>query len=218
MLGWSSYLLIIDTNISSWSKFSGIGSLKPMPSAISLKYLKSILVSCLELINGLTVGQKCCFFLDHLRNDQWSTAFFLHFSDIDTLVSEHSVPFIIFRARMFIFYITHHVPFIHNFPPFTIHIGYIILPYGFRFQGGVKIHDIIHSLLNACNTGSCLLFFRFSETFYHIKLKNGGVFISFYWSPWQPLPKRDNICIMTNHVTDYVANDFVGVPLDKFRL
>ena len=72
MLGWSSYLLIIESNISSLSKFSGIGSLNPMPSAISLKYLLnilatvsdsliiesfshsiiSILVSCLELING----------------------------------------------------------------------------------------------------------------------------------------------------------------------
>ena len=59
---------------------------------------------------------------------------FWHFSDIDTLVSEDSVPLIIFRTRMFIFNITHHVPFIHHFPPFTIHIGYIILPDGFRFQ------------------------------------------------------------------------------------
>ena len=47
---------------------------------------------------------------------------------------------------MFIFDITHHIPFIHNFPPFTIHIGYIIPPYGFRFQGGVKIHDIIQTI------------------------------------------------------------------------
>ena len=86
-------------------------------------------------------------FLDHLRIAQWSTAFFfLHFSDIDTLVSEDCVPFIIFRKMMFIFNITYHVPFIHHFPPFTIHIGNVILPNGFRFKGGVKIHDIIQTI------------------------------------------------------------------------
>ena len=47
---------------------------------------------------------------------------------------------------MFIFNITHHVPFIHHFPPFTIHIGYIILPDGFRFQWCVMIHDIIQTI------------------------------------------------------------------------
>ena len=154
------------SNISSLSKFSGIGSLNPMPSAISLKYLlnilatvsgsliiesfshsiKSILVLCLELRNGLMVGQKCWFFWTTFASLSEVLLFFLHFSDIDTLVSDDSVPFIIFRTRMFIFNITHHVPFIHHFQPFTIHIGYIIFPYGFRFQWGVIIHDIIQTI------------------------------------------------------------------------
>ena len=82
MLGWLSYLLIMDNSISSESKFSGIGSFNPIPSAISLKYLLNILATdsdsvtiksfspnsisilalCFGLMNGLMVAQKCWFF------------------------------------------------------------------------------------------------------------------------------------------------------------
>ena len=123
--------------------------------------------SCPELINVLIVGQTCWFFLPPSHRSM-KYCFFYIFSDIDTLVSEDSVPLIIFRVRMFIFNITHHVPFIHNVPPFTMHIGYIILPYGFRFQGGVKIHDIIQTIYKIFKACIHSIFFVKVERFQQI--------------------------------------------------
>ena len=78
---------------------------------------------------------------------------FLPLPNFDTLIPKVSVPIVIFRTGMLILNITHHIPFVHHFPPFTVHIGYIILPYGFRFQRCMKIHDIIPTIyecLKAC--------------------------------------------------------------------
>ena len=60
--------------------------------------------------------------------------FFGPHSEFDTLISKDSVPSLIVRIRVLIFNVAHHIPFVH-FPPFTIHIGYIILPDSFIFQG-----------------------------------------------------------------------------------
>ena len=72
--------------------------------------------------------------------------FFGPHSEFDTLISKDSVPIIILRASVLIFNVAHHIPFVHHFPPFTIHIGYIILPYSFRFPRGVIIHNIINTI------------------------------------------------------------------------
>ena len=70
---------------------------------------------------------------------------FWPFCDFDTLISEESVLFIIFGTWMFIFDITHHISFVHNFPPFTIHVRYIILSNCLWFHGSMKIHNIIQT-------------------------------------------------------------------------
>ena len=134
---WSGHH-VIDDNISSFSIFSGIWSLNRMPSAILSKYSLNILATVSDsLIIESSSRSKYIYIGIMPRANKWLDSrlemliflpsshrsvkycFFDIFSVIDTLVFEDSVPFIIFRAMMFIFDITQHVPFIHNFPPFT---------------------------------------------------------------------------------------------------
>ena len=95
------------------------------------------------------VAQKCWFFGPPSHRS--AKYYFLPLPNFDTLIPKVSVPIVIFRTKMLILNITHHIPFVHHFPPFTIHIGYIILPYGFRFQSCMKIHDIIQAIYECLN-------------------------------------------------------------------